>query len=258
MNFRLRTLAVDTERELQMIFVGQLRVQTFIALLFVLTAILPLQAKAQSKPAADDPVAQERASKGWEYGPFFNGGMGVGNRSDYKFIWTGFQIGKPITPVLKAGILSGQFELNGEVIPFFQAYTPAPYTHTGVLNGVQGTYTMGGGTFTGFSIAPVIFRWNFATHSKRIQPWFQAKGAVLYTTHKFPPDYFATYVGEPSGTSVWNFMPQGGVGFHYFTGEKRSIDVGLNAVHISSASLGDKNPGVNASLQLQVGYSFWK
>ena len=53
-------------------------------------------------------------------------------------------------------------------------------------------------------------------------------------------------------------MPQGGIGFHYFTREKRSIDVGLNAVHISSASLGDKNPGVNASLQLQIGYTFWK
>jgi hypothetical protein len=29
-------------------------------------------------------------------------------------------------------------------------------------------------------------------------------------------------------------------------------------VHISSSSLGDHNPGVNASLQIQVGYTFWK
>jgi hypothetical protein len=34
--------------------------------------------------------------------------------------------------------------------------------------------------------------------------------------------------------------------------------VGINAVHISSASLGDRNPGVNASIQVQVGYTLWK
>jgi hypothetical protein len=62
----------------------------------------------------------------------------------------------------------------------------------------------------------------------------------------------------PGGTSVWNFSPQGGGGVHWFTGSKRSIDLGLNAVHISSASLGDRNPGVNASLQVQVGYTWWK
>jgi lipid A 3-O-deacylase len=45
---------------------------------------------------------------------------------------------------------------------------------------------------------------------------------------------------------------------HIFTAEKRSLDVGVNGVHISSASLGDRNPGVNASVQVQVGYTFWK
>jgi hypothetical protein len=45
---------------------------------------------------------------------------------------------------------------------------------------------------------------------------------------------------------------------HWFTGSKRSIDLGVNGVHISSASLGDRNPGVNASLQIQVGYTWWK
>ena len=45
---------------------------------------------------------------------------------------------------------------------------------------------------------------------------------------------------------------------HYFLRSKRSIDLGVNGVHISSASLGDRNPGVNASIQIQVGYTFWK
>ena len=64
--------------------------------------------------------------------------------------------------------------------------------------------------------------------------------------------------GVCGGTSVWNFSPQGGIGMRYFVRPKRSIDLGVNAVHISSASLGDKNPGVNASMQFQIGYTYWK
>ena len=124
---------------------------------------------------------------------------------------------------------------------------------------VHCTLPFGGGTFYGVSLTPVIFRWNFVTHSRRIQPWFQAAGGLIYTTHKFPPNLSATRRGIiDGGTSVWNFSPQGGGGIHYFFKPKRSIDLGVNGVHISSASLGDRNPGVNASVQVQVGYTFWK
>jgi len=221
--------------------------------------LTPVALSAQAVAAAveSSPVAHERATRGWEYGPFVNGGKGLGDRSDYSFFWTGFQVGKPITPVLNAGPLSGQLELAGEVIPFFQAYTPPPHIKTFVVNGVTYTVPVGGGTYTGVSVAPVIFRWNFATPWRRFQPWLQAKGGLIYTTHKFPPDVIAL-PGTPSGTCVWNFTPQGGAGFHYFTSMHRSLDLALNAVHISSASLGDRNPGVNASLQVQLGYTFWK
>ena len=113
------------------------------------------------------------------------------------------------------------------------------------------------GTYTGASLTPVIFRWNFATGSHRLQPWLQAAGGLIYTTHKFPPDVLVPH-GTPGGTSVFNFSPQGGGGLHFFTRDGRSIDLGVNGVHISSASLGDRNPGVNASIQIQVGYTFWK
>ncbi len=45
-----------------------------------------------------DPVAQVRDAKSWEYGPFVNWGNGVGDRSDYKFFWAGFQMGKATYP----------------------------------------------------------------------------------------------------------------------------------------------------------------
>jgi hypothetical protein len=228
----------------------------------------PDGAAQSGKAINDNPAARVRQDKSWEYGPFAFYGNGIGDRSSYKFFAVGGQAGKPLTRVLHAGILSGQFEYGFNVMPFWQAYTPAPHQQASSCedNGqiVACELSFGGGTFTGVSLTPVILRWNFLTQSRRFQPWFQGAGGLIYTTHKFPPDYLTTQtingqtMNIDSGTSVWNFSPQGGIGFHYFTQPKRSIDVGVNAVHISSASLGDRNPGVNASIQVQVGYTFWK
>ena len=74
-----------------------------------------------------DPVAEVRNERSWEYGPFMNWGTGVGDRSDFKFFWGGFELGKVMTPVVHAGIFSGQFELAGNIMPLWQAYTPAPH-----------------------------------------------------------------------------------------------------------------------------------
>lgn len=238
------------------------------SLLFVLIAIAmistigsaaesPENGAAQTHNADANPVAEVRNARSWEYGPFVDWGTGVGDRSDFKFLWGGVQVGKPITPVLHAGILSGQFELGGNVMPLWLGFTPAPHTQSFIYQGQVYDQAVGGGTYVGVSLTPVIFRWNFLTRSRRVQPWFQGAGGLIYTGHKYPPDVLVTH-GFPGGTSVWNFSPQGGVGVHYFVRPRRSIDLGVNAVHISSASLGDHNPGVNASIQVQVGYTFWK
>ena len=206
----------------------------------------------------ESPVEQIREHRSWEYGPFVNIGNGIGgDRSHYWFFSAGGQAGKILTRPMHAGILSGQFEYGMSVMPFWQAYTPAPHEQTFIFEGQTFTFPIGGGTYTGASIMPVIFRWNFLTHTQRIQPWFQAAGGLIYTTHKFPPDVLVPH-GVAGGTSVWNFSPQGGIGMHYFTRAGRSIDLSANGIHISSASLGDHNPGVNALWQLQVGYTFWK
>jgi hypothetical protein len=218
----------------------------------------PMAAGSVNSGAADgDYVGEVRDHQAWEYSPFVNGGFGLGNRDNYHFFSLGLEGGKVMTPVIHAGILSGQFQFAANVMPFWQAYTPPPHEQTFFYPGGYFTAPEGGGTFTGASITPVILRWNFLTRSRRWQPWFQGAGGLIYTTHKFPPDALVPH-GTPGGTSVFNFTPQGGVGAHYFIRPKQSIDLGFNAVHISSASLGDRNPGVNASIQIQLGYTFWK
>ena len=226
---------------------------------------VPNFASGQPASTPASPTAQVLHLKSWEYGPFVNWGSGVGSRSDYKFFSGGFELGKVLTPVVHAGILSGQFQLSGNIMPLWLAFTPAPHEQQMTCLTAPGgtayscTLPYGGGTFYGVSITPAIFRWNFLTSSRRIQPWLQAAGGVIYTTHKYPPNLLSNpAAGIDGGTCVWNFTPQGGGGIHYFYRPKRSIDLGVNGVHISSSSLGDRNPGVNASIQVQVGYTFWK
>ena len=67
---------------------------------------------------SDGPVGEVRKNRSWEFGPFVNGGVGLGDRNNYGFFSVGFQGGKVLTPVLHAGILTGQFELGANIMPF--------------------------------------------------------------------------------------------------------------------------------------------
>jgi hypothetical protein len=124
-------------------------------------------------------VARVRLHKSWEQGPFVNYGNGVGDRTDYHFLWAGYQAGKVMTPVVKAGPLSGQFELGANIMPLWTAFTPAAHSKSYSCGAsVTCHEKFGGGNYYGVSLTPVIFRWNFLTRSSRVQPWFQAAGGL--------------------------------------------------------------------------------
>ncbi len=241
---------------------------------------------AQSKAGASSVADASHAN--WNLGALVQSGFGVTeDRGSFKFLLVGGHAGRILTPNVGAGLLRGNFEYGVEVFPLWQSYTPKfqrakcvqafpPVSPPpGTYASCSPEYTVGG-TFTGVSVTPIILRWNF-THGERWMPWIQGAGGVVWTNHKYPafgvatgfpggvsavgpPDgqYFLDNDGPNADTSVWNFTPQFGVGTHYFVRPRRSIDVSANAVHISSASLGDKNPGVNASVQFSIGYSWWK
>ena len=217
----------------------------------------------------ETPVRQLANRRPWEFGVHARGGVGTGDRSDYRFFTVGAHGGKILTSNLGSGLLQGNFEYAVEVLPFWQSYTPRfakvscpadPSVPVGSYACSQ-PYTVGG-TFTGVSVTPIILRWNL-THGQRWMPFVQGAGGLIWTNHKFPAigntDLADTASNGPHGdTSVWNFTPQFGVGAHYFLKPGRSLDFSADAVHISSASLGDKNPGVNASVQFSVGYTWWR
>ena len=234
----------------------------------LLALILAEPAVAQSVPAGGTNVLDTASThQPFSYGVIFQGGNGLtDNRDGFHFLWGGVQAGRVLTNNFGRGIFRGNFEYGVQFFPYFQAFTPKfervsclQVPGSGVVE-CSSPYQVGG-TATGVSLTPIILRWNFARHG-HVVPWAQAAGGLLWTNHKFPA-YGSTVpnltVNGPNGeTSVWNFTPQGGVGFHYFTRANRSIDFSANGMHISSASLGDRNPGVNASVQFTVGYSWWK
>jgi len=219
-------------------------------------------AHTQDKSAGPTPF--DGTSHPLAIGVLAQGGLGVtDDRGGYKFFMLGGRAGKVLTPNVGPSILHGNFEYGVELFPFWQSYTPKFERRLCTAPGnCSAPYTVGG-TFTGISITPILLKWNFtgSGHSK-IVPWAQGGGGLIWTNHKYPPfggpPYNVFNDGPNADTSVWNFTPQFGVGVHYFLSPRRSLDLGANAIHISSASLGDKNPGVNASVQFSVGYTWWK
>lgn len=235
-------------------------------LLFAVSAEVA-QAQGPNGALVEAPVHQEANKAAWDYGALFQGGVGLTeDRGSFRFLLAGAHLGKVLTGEVGTGLLRGNFEYAGELFPYWQSFTPkfARISCTAATDPESAVcsapYTVGG-TFTGVSVTPIILRWNF-THGERWMPWVQGAGGLLWTDHKYPAygnlnRSDTNETGPGSDTSVWNFTPQFGVGTHFFVKPRRSVDFSANAVHISSASLGDRNPGVNASVQFSVGYSWW-
>jgi hypothetical protein len=234
----------------------------WVGFLFAVSSALG-RAQSTANQPSNAGVAEVASRSPWEYGALVQSGVGLEQRTNFTFLLVGGHLGKVLTPQLGTGLLRGNFEYSVEVFPLWQSYTPRfqrIYCPTPGV-GCSAPYTVGG-TYTGVSITPIQMRWNL-THGQRWMPWVQAAGGVVWTNHKYPAvgdlnPLDPTQTGPASDTSVWNFTPQGGVGAHYFVKPRRSLDFSANAVHISSASLGDKNPGVNVSLQMSIGYTWWK
>ena len=238
------------------------------AAVLLIGASLPLSAQSSSSQTMTStpantpaPVAETMAHNPWNWGAFFTGGFSADVTPSSSYLNVGARAGKVMTGPIGPGFLRGQFEYSAELMPWWQARTDTflrrNLTATSDPNvaAASGPYKTGG-TYNGISVTPILLRWDLSG-SRRIMPFVQGGGGLIWTNHKYPPVGPLPAPGH-QGTSVWNFTPQFGVGFQYFLKPRRSITFNANAVHISNASLGDANPGVNATVQFQIGYSWWK
>jgi lipid A 3-O-deacylase len=188
----------------------------------LLSLCISIAASAQDFPS-------KSLTKGtWEFGGYAGGGTGLDHADNTQFMVAGGRVGYILTGEHLSGWFRGNFEWAGDVMPVYIVFPP--------LSAVYGA-----------SIKPVIWQWNF-TGAKKIAPYFGAAGGILFTTKDIPP----------GDTSTVNFTPQGFFGLHIFTREGRAWQVEADIVHHSNASMGNHNPGYNASLFLTVGYTWYK
>jgi hypothetical protein len=139
----------------------------------------------------------------------------------------GGRIGRVLTGEHKYG----SFEVDAEV-------SPVDYT---LWDGYKDVY--------GFSANPLVLKWNFPTHvGSKATGFLLAQGGFIYSADKIPP----------GDTSNFNFTSGIGVGMHIFTRSNRAVTLDMRAIHLSNASIGNHNPGINASLQFSLGYTWFK
>jgi lipid A 3-O-deacylase len=200
----------------------------------------------------------------WQVGAFAVGGFppdyevrgGLRYHEELNFYSAGLEAGRMLTASHGGGVLHGRGEAVVEVIPFWLAYHPK---QEDLIYSTLDT-SLGAGIFPsysvhGISITPLLFRWNFMRReSSRFVPWVQLGSGLLWTANRFPQG-----TGHPGGnTSRINFTPQVDFGENIFTRKNQNINLALKVIHISSAGLGEYNPGVNVTVQFSLGYSWWK
>jgi lipid A 3-O-deacylase len=196
-----------------------MKLRNRIAALLSLCCVLVCCASAQTNDS--------RPLGDWNVAVFASGGTGLMDRTDVQFVRAGGRIGRVLIPQHKLG----SFEWNAEV-------TPVDYT---LWSGYKNVY--------GFGFNPLILKWDLPTHAgSKAAPFFLVQGGMLFSTVNVPP----------GDTSRINFVSGAGVGMHVFTRPNRAITFDVRATHLSNASLGNHNPGVNASLQFSLGYTWFK
>jgi len=194
----------------------------------IIAALLLLTACAL---AQDNPLHQPV----WELGPWFGGGTGLGHASEFKFINAGVRIGRVLTGELGSGRMRGTFEWAADIMPLYEVRQSAFYTS----GPQQWIYA--------FAANPVVLKYNW-TGGKRVVPYFAAEGGLLVSKKDIPLP----------NTSSFNFMPGGAFGFYFLRSNRQAVDVSIHITHISNASIADQNPGINATMQFRIGYTWFK
>jgi lipid A 3-O-deacylase len=181
-----------------------------------------------SAGAAQDLPSTSLTRGTWEFGAFAGGGTGLGKSDNTQFFFAGGRVGRILTHDHLSGWMRGNFEWAVDIMPLYVVFPPQ--------NAVYG-----GG------IKPAIWQWNF-TSGKTLAPYVAAAGGVVFSRGNIPP----------GDTSYVNFTSQGVFGVHIFTRPGRALQLEGAVGHLSSASLGNHNPGYNATFLFSIGYSWFK
>jgi hypothetical protein len=192
---------------------------------FSFSAVFIISLLFTSAPFGSAQVGPEAG--GHEAQVWAGGGYSVpGGTSSTGVFDAGLRYGWVITDLHGPALLRGRFEYTVDAVPAYLIFQPA-------------------NTAYGVGFTPLGLKWNFERRG-RLSPYFELDGGVVFSNHSVP-----TY------TNTVNFTPGAALGTHIL-GEKYNWSVELWYLHISSAGLGNYNPGLN-TVQVRLGVGrFWK
>jgi lipid A 3-O-deacylase len=209
-------------------------------LVFLMLAACGATAQVRdSQVKLDDPAGSLR-HPAWNLGVWADYGNGVGVRSDVHIVDAGARFGRVLTGEHGNRWLRGTFEYDVDLTPVeiyhFPSFTPIGAT---IVTPAKNYYTGG--------LTPFIAKWNF-TRGRNWVPFVAAEGGIVFSNGDLPQ----------GNTANVNFTSGAAFGFHRFTASKNAWTFQGKVFHLSNASLGPHNPGVNAAVQFKVGYTWFK
>ena len=174
---------------------------------------------------SDNPV-QVLRTPGWNKGVFVGGSTSFANTPSAQSFLAGARLGRVLTHELGHNALRGSFEMALDVIPINEFWVDGNAQYAGAID-------------------PFIAKWNF-TGGKTVAPYLAAVGGVVFSPSNLPP----------GNTSQVNFTSGAELGLQWFRHERNSLDFAVKIYHLSNASIGTLNPGINGAVQFMVGYTW--
>jgi hypothetical protein len=191
----------------------------------VIAACLLLCALAIAQTPNSDAVQVLRAP-GWNKGFYVGGSTSFANTPSAQTFLAAVRIGRVLTHEVGHNALRGSFEMAVDLIPVNEFWIHGNAQYAGAID-------------------PFIAKWNF-TGGKTVSPYLAAVGGVVFSSSNLPP----------GDTSQVNFTSGAELGAQWFRHSQNSLDFAVKVYHLSNASIGNLNPGINGAVQGMVGYTW--
>ena len=144
----------------------------------------------------------------------------------HRLSWWVHVLGRVLSHEIGSNALRGSFEAAIDVIPINEFWISGHAQYAGAID-------------------PLIGKWNF-TAGKTVSPYVAAVGGIVFSSSNLPP----------GDTSQVNFTSGVELGAQWFHHSKNSIDFAVKIYHLSNASIGNLNPGINGAVQFMAGYTW--
>lgn len=220
-----------------------MKANTLLILMLLTASVAVAQTSSQTingPGIANLPDSEVIRNPGWNFGVLADYANGLGTRTGVHAGGVGFRIGRVLTSEHGSGWGRGTLEYDVDLTPFEIYHFPV-YTPRGATTSLASKNYYTGG------FSPFIVKWNF-TRGEKWVPYVDAEGGIVFSNGDMPQ----------GDTSTVNFTSGAAFGVHRFVNDHSAWTFQGKIYHLSNASLGAHNPGVNAALQFKIGYTWFK